>query len=313
MKKLLAMITAFVGSFGIANADISLSASQTVLMQSIGSETNIGIGGSLGFGFSQDLGNGTTVSMSGLSFVVEADEADTGGPLGTGAIDDDAFQQITFTSGGASLTYGSDVEVDYADQGVGGVASDAVSMGLGTAASALDLGNVEGNGLAFSSSFGGTAIKIGYLLKNSSGSNFQDTSASNLDTTMAFQVAVPVGPLSATIGYTADSSTASVNSMGASTSLAAGNGTLSLGYVNVDAAADATEMSAAYSTTLGTANLAVGYTSAEQGDDATTTDIEVALSQSVGNGASVFAELHNRTGVDSGETSSLVLGTSISF
>lgn len=308
MKKLLVMITALVGSFGIAKADITLTAGQTLLMQSIGSATNIGIGGNVAFGLSQDLGNGTTVTASGLSLAIDEDVADT-----DPGVDTDAFHQITFSAGGASLTYGADLEIDYADQGVGSVAGDPVSVGLGTAASSISLGNVEGNGISFASSFGGTAIKIGYLFKNSSGSNFQDTSASSLDTTAAFQVAVPVGPLSATIGYTADSSTASVTTMGASTSLAAGNGTLSLGYVNVDATADAREMSAAYATTLGAANLAVGYTSAEQGDDPTTTDIEVSLTQSVGNGASIFAELHNRTGVDSGETSAIVLGTSISF
>lgn len=309
MKKLLVMITALVGSFGIANAEITTSASSTLLMQSIGAKTNVGVGGNYKIGFSADLGNGTSVKMAGLTFEAAEDVA-TSDPTADG----DAMQQITFTQGGASLTYGDDVEIDYADQGVGGVAGDPVSRGLGTAASAVSLGNTTGAGIDFSTSFGGTAIKIGYLFKNASATNFTDVSASGNNNTMAFQAAVPVGPLSATLAYTSDNTaSANVNTTGVSTSLAAGNGTLSLGYVSVDASTDATQMSAAYATTLGTASLSVGYASTEQGNDPTTTDIEVALSQSIGAGASVFAELHNRSGVDSGETSAIVLGTSVSF
>ena len=309
MKKLLVMITALVGSFGIANAEITTSAGSTLIMNSVGAKTNIGIGGKLAFGFSTDLGNGTTVSMSGITF--EAAEDGDAAPT----TDADAFQQTTFTSGGASLTIGADLEIDYADQGVGGVAGDAVSEQLGTAASAISLGKTEGTGLEFSTSVGGSAIKIGYLFNNASRDNFVDVSDSALHNTMAFQATVPVGPLSATVAYTADNTaSATVNTTGVSTSLAAGAGTLSLGYTSVDASTDATQMSAAYSTTLGTAALSVGYASTEQGNDPTTTDIEVALSQSIGAGASVFAELHNRSGVDSsGETSSIVLGTSVSF
>jgi len=310
MKKLLVMITGFVGSFGIANAEITTSASSTLLMQSIGSATNIGVGGAYKIGFSADLGNGTTVSMSGLTFEMTEDAAST-----DAAGDADAMQQITFSSGGSSLTYGADVEIDYADQGVGGVAGDPVSVGLGTSASSISLGNTTGAGIGFATSFGGTAIKVGYLFDNAAGTNFEDVSASANNNSMAFQAALPVGPLSATLAYTSDNTaSAQVNTTGVSTSLAAGNGTLSLGYVTVDASTDATQMSAAYATTLGSASLSVGYASTEQGNDATTTDIEVAISQSIGAGASIFAEMHNRSGVDSnGETSSLVLGTSVSF
>ena len=308
MKKLLVMITALVGSFGTANAEITTSAGSTLIMNSVGSKTYLGVGGKLAFGFSTDLGNGTTVSMSGITF--EAAEDGDAAPT----TDADAFQQTTFTSGGASLTIGADLEIDYADQGVGGVAGDAVSVPLGTAASAISLGKVEGTGLEFSTSVGGSAIKIGYLFNNAAADNFVDVSDSTLHNTMAFQATVPVGPLSATVAYTADNTASTtVNTTGVSTSLAAGAGTLSLGYTSVDSSTDATQMSAAYSTTLGTAALSVGYASTEQGNDPTTTDIEVALSQSIGAGASVFAELHNRSGVDSGETSSIVLGTSISF
>jgi len=69
MKKLIAIISVLAAGFvGTAKADITMSAGSSLEMQSIGSATNLSIGGSLGFAFSQDLGNGVTVTMSGLSF-----------------------------------------------------------------------------------------------------------------------------------------------------------------------------------------------------------------------------------------------------
>ena len=69
MKKLIAIISVLAAGFvGTAKADITMSAGSNLEMQSIGSASNLSIGGSLGFAFSQDLGNGITVTMSGLSF-----------------------------------------------------------------------------------------------------------------------------------------------------------------------------------------------------------------------------------------------------
>jgi hypothetical protein len=77
MKKLIAIISVLAAGFvGTAKADITMSAGSNLEMQSIGSSTNLSIGGSLGFAFSQDLGNGVTVTMSGLSFGNDVDVAD---------------------------------------------------------------------------------------------------------------------------------------------------------------------------------------------------------------------------------------------
>ena len=364
MKKLIAIISVLAAGFiGTAKADITMSAGSNLEMQSIGSSTNLSIGGSLGFAFSQDLGNGITVSMSGLSFGNDIDSADniatgtttTGTALnatgtsvevnvtteGAGAasgnfgavnasavttntfvqshsevIDADAFEQISFASANGTLTYGSDVEIDYADLGVGDVlSSDLTDTGLGTATSALSLGNTTGNGIQYATSFGGTSLTLGYLMKNSAGADFFDTSASGNSNTMAIKTAIPVGPLSATVGYTSDNTaSATNNTFGISTSMAAGNGTLSVAYVSSDnQTADVTQTSAKYATTVGSASLAVGYSVTDKTGASNTNLMTATISQSVGTGASVFAEFVNRDGVSSGETSAVLLGSSFAF
>jgi len=363
MKKLIAIISVLAAGFvGTAKADITMSAGSSLEMQSIGSSTNLSIGGSLGFAFSQDLGNGITVSMSGLSFgndIEVADNIATGGLTTTsgtalnatgtavytntstfganaavvnasavttntflqtvshtGSIDSDAFEQISFASANGTLTYGADVEVDYADLGVGDVLASALTdTGLGTASSALSLGNVAGNGIQYATSFGGSSLTLGYLMENTGGADKFDTSGTSNSNTMAIKTAVPVGPLTATIAYTSDNTTSATNNtFGVSTSMATGNGTLSVAYVSSDnQTADVTQTSAKFATTLGSASAAVGYSVTDKAGASNTNQITATISQSVGTGASVFAEFVNRDGVASGETSAVLLGSSFAF
>ena len=353
MKKLIAIISVLAAGFvGTAKADITMSAGSSLEMQSIGSATNLSIGGSLGFAFSQDLGNGVTVTMQGLSFGNDIDVADnivsdtqtratvlatstlnastnqanatttnlsqtTDSILDTddAAIDSDAFEQISFATANGTLTYGSDVEIDYADLGVGDVlSSDLTDTGLGAATSALSLGNTTGNGIQYATSFGGSSLTIGYLMSNGGGADKFDTSAA-AENTMAIKTAIPVGPLSVTVGYTSDNTAgATNNTMGGSTSMAAGNGTISIAYVSSDAATDTTQMSAKYATSIGGASLAVGYSSTDAAGATNTNDITASISQSVGTGASVFAEFVNRNGAAAGtNTSAVLLGSSFAF
>ena len=361
MKKLIAIISVLAAGFvGTAKADITMSAGSSLEMQSIGSQTNLSIGGSLGFAFSQDLGNGVTVTMSGLSFGNDIDVADniatasssagySGGgtvtlasPLNAAytnanvvsvvanaqaaftttsfatdeTIDADAFEQISFATANGTLTYGSDVEIAYADLGVGDVlSSDLTDTGIGAATSALSFSKKTGNGIQYATSFGGSALTIGYLMDNGGGADKFDTSSSSLNNTMAIKTAIPVGPLSATIGYYSDNTTNATNTtVGVSTSMSAGTGTLSVAYVSQDATTDVTQMSAKYATTFGGASVAIGYSSTDADGAANTSDITATLSQSVGTGASVFAEFVNRSGAAaSTETSAVLLGSSFAF
>jgi hypothetical protein len=370
MKKLIAIVSVLAAGFvGTAKADITMSAGSNLEVQSIGSSTNLSIGGSLGFAFSQDLGNGVTVTMSGLSFgndvavsgdgIVSAQSltqettrvhvanveqsglscgssnltttcgvdaglntiafsnvnALTTSTLTAGAVDADAFEAISFTTANGTLTYAADLEVDYAGLGVGDVTtSDLADANVDAGSSTLTTSAHDGNGFSYSTSVGGTALTVGYLLDNSGGSDMIDTSGT-FNSTIAVKAALPLGPLSTTIGYTQDDNTDKNTTMGASASMAAGAGTLSIGYVTSDAATDTTEMSAAYSTSLGAAAVAVGYSTVDTDGAANTNTITGRISQSVGTGASVFAEFVNRTGKasSSGEGSSLLLGSSFAF
>ena len=352
MKKLIAIISVLAAGFvGTAKADITMSAGSNLEMQSIGSSTNLSVGGSLGFAFSQDLGNGVTVTMSGLSFGNDVALADnivsdtaatvlatstyaattnqanatttaltqtTSSVTSDAAADADAFEQISFATANGTLTYGSDVEIDYADLGVGDVlSSDLTDTGIGAGSSALSLGNTTGNGIQYATSFGGTSLTLGYLMKNSAGADLFDTSASGNSNTMSIKSAVPVGPLSATIAYTSDNTaSATNNTFGVSTSMAAGNGTISVAYVSSDnQTADVSQVSAKYATTLGSASLSVGYSATDAAGSANTNNLTASISQSIGTGASVFAEFVNRDGLATAgtESSAVLLGSSFAF
>jgi len=357
MKKLIAIVSVLaLGFIGTAKADITMSAGQSLEVQSSGNVTNVSIAGSLGFAFSQDLGNGITVTMSGLTFdndvsvvdniagpadaasttaniiVVEAAALQATNTVNTvtanvvtaegasnKAVDADAFEQISFASANGTLTYGADVEVDYADTGVGDVTgSDLTGIGLASADSAIALGGTAGNGISYSTSMGGTALKIGYLFANGGGNDLFDASADANNSTVAISTAVPVGPLTASIGYTsAQAAATDTNTIGVSTSMAVGNGTLSASYVSVDAATDSTEMGFAYTAAMGSATLSVGYQQADTDGQDNTNMTTARISQSVGTGASVFAEMKNLSGgtgtTTAGETSSIVLGSAFTF
>jgi hypothetical protein len=313
MKKLLTMTSVLLaGFFGTAQAGVSVSGSAGLSATSVGDMTNITNSGGVSFGLSTTVGD-MTITSSGLSLGIDGDS------LTDATVDDtDAFYNLTFSQGGTSLTIGADVENDFADLGVGGVAGDAVSVSLGTGTSVVTTGDDVGAGFQLSTSLGGAAVKLGYIYDDAVAVNNGDFGASGKDTAAAVQVSLPIGPLSATIGYQDnDNSSDGVNMTGASIAYAVAGGTVKLGYVSADSVAantDAVATSGSYSTTLGDGtSVAVGYTSTDEDAVAVTTDLEVSVSRSLGDGASMFIDFHNRDSVASGETSAVSVGTSISF
>ena len=303
------------GFFGTAQADVSVSGSAGLSVTSVGDATNITNSGGVKFGLSTTLENGMTIKSSGLSLGIDGDS------LTDASIDDsDAFYNLTFSSGGTSLTIGADVENDFADLGVGGVAGDAVSIGLGAGTSALTTGDDVGAGIALSTSLGGMAVKFGYIYDDAAAGNVNDINETGADKAMAFQASMPLGPISATVGYQDnDSASDGVSMTGASLAYALpAGGTVKVAYVSSDsvaAATDATEMSASYSTTLADGTgIAVGYTSTDQDTKDLSTDVEVKVSRSIGAGASMYIDFHNKTGAAANtETSAVAIGTSVSF
>lgn len=302
------------GFFGTAQADVSVSGSAGLSVTSVGDATNITNSGGVKFGLSTTLENGMTIKSSGLSLGIDGDS------LTDASIDDsDAFYNLTFSSGGTSLTIGADVENDFADLGVGGVAGDAVSIGLGAGTSALTTGDDVGAGFALSTSLGGASVNLGYIYDDANADNAADFGGNGLDTATALQVSLPIGPLSATIGYQDnDNSSDGVTMTGASVAYAVAGGTVKVAYVSADSVAantDAVQTSGSYSTTLadGT-SVSVGYSATDEDAVAVTTDFEVSVSRSIGTGASMFIDFHNRDSVAANtESSAVAIGTSVSF
>ena len=315
MKKLLTMTSVLLaGFFGTAQADVSVSGSAGLSVTSVGDATNITNSGGVKFGLSTTLENGMTIKSSGLSLGIDGDS------LTDKSINDsDAFYNLTFSSGGTSLTIGADVENDFADLGVGGVAGDAVSISLGAGTSALTTGDDVGAGFALSTSLGGASVNLGYIYDDANADNAADFGGNGLDTATALQVSLPIGPLSATIGYQDnDNATDGVTMTGASVAYAVAGGTVKVAYVSADSVAantDAVQTSGSYSTTLadGT-SVSVGYSATDEDAVAVTTDFEVSVSRSIGTGASMFIDFHNRDSVAANtESSAVAIGTSVSF
>jgi len=323
MKKLLTITTVlFAGIFGTAQADVTVSGSAEVIAKSIGSKTVISNGGAVSFGLSTTLENGMTISNSGLTLETSTD-TDSGTSTTTPGSDGDAFFITTFAMGGSSLSIGADVEVDYADLDVGAVAADNTSTELATSASAWSEGTMKGPGFTFSTSMGSAAISVGHVMDNTTGGNdsSNDINASGAVTASGVKVSLPIGPLSTTIGYHTDATTASgVNATGVSAAYALpAGGTISAAYQSSDSKAansDAIRVSAKYATSLGDGTaVSVGYTSTDQDTKASTTDLEVSVSRSIGTGASLFIDFHNRTGTTTANagTSAVAVGTSVAF
>ena len=117
MKKLTLLVSALTaGVFASAQAEVSVSGSSTIAYQSADSNNNTAHGGAVSFGLSTTTDTGITVSSSaGISLSASsaaAARAVTG------------FENITFATGGVSITVGSDVGVPDGTGDVGGVVGD---------------------------------------------------------------------------------------------------------------------------------------------------------------------------------------------
>jgi hypothetical protein len=63
----------------------------------------------------------------------------------------------------------------------------------------------------------------------------------------------------------------------------------------------------------GDTSLALGYAQKKDGDSESVSQTEMALSRSLGGGASVYIEMQNLTGDATAKGSAIALGTSVSF
>jgi hypothetical protein len=312
MKKIALIVSAISAALfasATAKADVSVSGAGALGVVS-GDSTNgtrVYNGASMSFGLSSDLGNGVTVSTSaGIS--LDNNDAKT---LGTVAAT--GLSNLTFATGGATIVVGGDVDI--AGDGVGelgGVAGDLVDEGgYNTSPIGTGLTQEDGYGVSLSTAMGGATVTASYILDSDGGNNYAKTD--DTGTATGVQVSLPLGALSATVGFgTNDVNSESVVGGEVAYSMA-GVGTLKAGMAEKTGNTDNSKWGIEYSGSLGGASLSVGYMSASQGSSEST-QTEASISQSIGAGASVYLDIQTGSGSGTSDAgTNIAVGTSFSF
>jgi methionine-rich copper-binding protein CopC len=327
MKKLMLLVSAIAAGFTTAaQADISISGSAG--LGYVSGNTNVSdvyTGGAISFALSSTLDNGVTVSTSAGIRMDTNDTKTTVATKTTSTVKSvyqlaTGFTAITFASGNNSLTWGMDVGLaGEGSGGVGGVASDLVDEGGYARDNSAGMAQDSGGGVAVSTVVGDASISATFLaqlptqLEGSNEVRFGDSA----DTTATgLSISMPMGALAITAGYADVENTETQSGVKAAYAMA--GGTLTVGYTQVDnnSGSDESAWGATYSTTLGSATLKVGHNNAKVGTY-TGSQTEVQLSQSLGGGASVYAELQtmNDSSGSNATTdgSNIAIGTKYAF
>jgi hypothetical protein len=335
MKKLLLMVSAIAAGFtSVAQADISISGSAG--LGYVSGDTNVSdvyTGGAISFALSSTLDNGVTVSTSaGIRMDTNDTKNESTSATGTDVSTASGtqlavtsvyglatgFTAITFAGGNNSVTWGQDVDLAGEGAGsVGGVASDLVDEGGYGRDNSAALSDDSGGGVSFSTTMGDAAITLSYLAQvgGTEASNEIRLGDSADTTASGLSVSLPMGALAVSAGYATIENTDTI--VGASAAYSVGGGTVTLGYtsVTVTGADDESAWSGNYKTSLGSAALAVGYSSAKKGT-LTGTLLEAQISQSLGGGASVYAEIQtssDTTGSATTDGTNMAVGTKYAF
>jgi hypothetical protein len=312
MKKIALIVSAISAALfasATAKADVSVSGSAAVGVSSGNSTTGTRVynGGAVAFALSSDLGNGVVVS-TGAGITLDSNDA---GTLGTRAVT--GLSNLSFATGGATITVGGDIDIAGDGVGeVGGVAGDLVDEG-GNNTGILGMGGLteeDGYGISLSTAVGASTVTASYILDANGGNNYATTD--DTATSSGIQVSIPLGSLSATIGFATDD----VNSgqvTGGQVAYASDMGTLTAGMADKTGGTATSTWGVAYSGSLGAATLKVGYTNGTSGSNKSTRT-EASISQSIGAGASIYFDVQSAqgTGVTSDGTN-IAVGTTFSF
>jgi hypothetical protein len=312
MKKIALIVSAISAALfasATAKADIALTGSAGVGYVSGNGASNSKVynGAAVAFALSSDLGNGVVVSTSaGIS--LDSNDAAT-----LGSVNATGLSNISFATSGATITVGGDIDIAGDGVGeVGGVAGDLVDEGgYNTLGVAPGLTEEDGYGVSLSTAVGGATITASYILDADGGAN--NGATNDTATATGFQVSLPLGPLSATLGFASDDSNSESVTGGQVAYTADGLGTITAGMSETSDTTNESTWGVAYSGTVGGASLKVGYTNASAGTNEWTRT-EANLSQSIGAGASVFLDIQTASGVAaSSPGTNLAIGTSFSF
>ena len=308
MKKLSLLVSALTaGIFTTAQADITVSGSSVIAYQSADSDNNSAHGGGISFGLSTTTDSGMTVSSSAgfslsASGAAQTDRALTG------------FKNITFATGGTTITVGSDVGVPDGVGDVGGAVGDITALKNKGMTNTVGITDDEGAGVSVSTGFGGATVTLVYVADSGT-----ITNSGNIDgatgTGTGASISTTMGDLGITVGYATHADTnIDDTETGIAVTYAAMGGTLTAGYETSTGAKDGNQFGVKYAMTLDAASVTVGYSSADVAST-TATQSDVAVSYPMGGGMSVFAEMRSVSGTigGSGAASTSAIGTSISF
>jgi hypothetical protein len=311
MKKILLAVSAFSAALfsTAANADISVSGSANAVYVDAEGNSQGHIGGTISFSMSTTTDGGVTISTSGQ---ITNDPDSNGGAGGASGM-----TALTFGFANGSITVADDVSVPAGTGLVGELVGHADSNQV-THTNDVTLATDDGSGISASTSIGDMTF---------SGTYFYDGGhTNNIDggTTTGFgaSLTVPMGDMSLVVSSASiDANGVENNAAGGALTMTAGGGTLSLGIETTNGDTNTTEgeaYSVAYSTTLGGSAVAVGYTGFDANSN-TSSKTDVTVSQSIGGGASIFAEYSNLSGAGAAASSQttgegvVAVGTSVSF
>jgi len=320
MKKILLTISALSAALfsTAANADISVGGSMKAVYVDAEGNADAHIGGAISFSMSTTTDGGVTISAGGS--ISNDNDATGNNTAATG------LTALTFGFANGSIKVANDVAVPSGTGLVGELVAHADSNQV-THTNDVAINVDDGSGISGTASIGDMTLTGTHFYDGTAGTKGHTSQIS--DGTISgsgISITMPIGDMSLTAS-SSETDEAGVNyaSTGAALTIAAGNGTLKVGFESTsnDSTGAATEgeaYSASYSTTVGTAALGIGYSGFDAGASGNTSSkTDITLSQSLGGGASVFAEMSSLTGAGAaapGNTTSetvVAIGTSVSF
>jgi hypothetical protein len=315
MKKLLLVISAFSAALfsTAANADVSVSGSANAVYVDAGGNSEGHIGGVVSFALSTVTDSGITISSSAA---ISNDTDAAGRNANTAA--SGGLTSLTFGFANGSITIADDVAVPSGTGLVGELVSHADSNQVAHTNDVELNGDDDGSGVSASTTIGDMTLAATYV--------YDDGHASDVDggtgTGQGVSLSIPMGTMTLTVASASfDDAGSDSSTFGGNLVMPAGNGTLSLGLEsssNDVVTNEGEAYSVAYATSLGSASVSVGYTGFDSNSN-TSSKTDLVVSQSLGGGASMFAELSSLTGAgaaaETNTTSETVvaIGTSVSF
>ena len=311
MKKILMAISALSAALfsTAANADISVSGSANAVYVDSGGNSQGHIGGTISFSMSTTTDGGVTISTSGQ--ITNDPDSNGGGGNGSG------MTALTFGFANGSITVADDVSVPAGTGLVGELVTHA-DQNMPAHTNDVALGTDDGSGISGSTSLGDMTVAATYVYDGAHENNIDGGTTTGHGASLT----IPLGDMSLVVSSSEMDVASVVNSSaGGALTMTAGGGTLSLGVETTSGDTAATEgeaYSIAYSTTLGGASVGVGYSGFDANSN-TSSKTDITVSQSIGGGASIFAEYSNLTGAgvaaegNSTSESVVAVGTSVSF